>query len=387
MNIAREMKIESLEIENFKSIAHINIKRLDMLSVFVGNNGAGKTAIFDAMRFIRECVVNRTISLPLNRRGGFNDLLRRNTETPVIGFKLVVSGKKDPAHKLTYILRIEQTDSAAYVGKEDLTETKKVGRKYENFKIISYRAGKGYIADPKKEKRELQNTDIALGKLGEFSEYKLANAFRNYVANWYFADFFVNTMRDESLDLVDTTKLREDCRNLREVLMAMQQENSEAYKKVVQTMNLCIADIQNIGATKQGNKTHLQISDSHFKNPFSELSVSDGTLKLLAYITLLAQSEKISFLMVEEPENQIYLETLSILFELFESAAFEGLQTFLSTHSPDFIKNVNSESVVIVVKQDGITSATKMVSNKPLQKYVSSVGIAEAWRDGGLFSI
>ena len=381
------MKIESLEIENFKSIAHINLKHLDVLSVFVGNNGAGKTAIFDTMRFIRECVVNRTISLPLNRRGGFNDLLRRNDETPVIGFKLVVSGKKDPEHKLTYILRIEQTDSAAYVGKEDLTETRKVGRKYENFKIISYRAGKGYIADPKKEKRELQNTDIALGKLGEFSEYKLANAFRNYVANWYFADFFVNTMRDESLDLVDTSKLREDCRNLREVLLAMQQENSEAYKKVVKTMNLCIADIQNIGATKQGNKTHLQISDTHFKNPFSELSVSDGTLKLLAYITLLAQSEKISFLMVEHPETHIYSETLSILFELFEATAFEGLQTFLSTHSPDFIKNVNSESVVIVAKKNGVINATKIGSNKPLQKYVSSVGISEAWRDGGLFSI
>lgn len=381
------MKIESLEIENFKSIAHINLKHLDMLSVFIGNNGVGKTAIFDTMRFIRECVVNRTISLPLNRRGGFNDLLRRNAETPVIGFKLVVSEKEDPAHKLTYILRIEQSDSAAYVGKEDLTETRKVGRKYENFKIISYRAGKGYIADPKKEKRELQNTDIALGKLGEFSEYKLANAFRNYVANWYFADFFVNTMRDESLDLVDTSKLREDCRNLREVLMAMQQENSEAYKEVVKTMNLCIADIQNIGATKQGNKTHLQISDTHFKNPFSELSVSDGTLKLLAYITLLAQSEKISFLMVEHPETHIYSETLSILFELFEAAAFEGLQTFLSTHSPDFIKNVNSESMVIVSKKNGVINVTKMGSNKPLQKYVSSVGISEAWRDGGLFSI
>ena len=381
------MKIESLEIEKLKNNSHKNLNHLDMLSVLIGKKGVGKKAIFDTMRFIRECVVNRTISLPLNRRGGFNDLLRRNAETPVIGFKLVVSEKEDPAHKLTYILRIEQSDSAAYVGKEDLTETRKVGRKYENFKIISYRAGKGYIADPKKEKRELQNTDIALGKLGEFSEYKLANAFRNYVANWYFADFFVNTMRDESLDLVDTSKLREDCRNLREVLMAMQQENSEAYKEVVKTMNLCIADIQNIGATKQGNKTHLQISDTHFKNPFSELSVSDGTLKLLAYITLLAQSEKISFLMVEHPETHIYSETLSILFELFEAAAFEGLQTFLSTHSPDFIKNVNSESMVIVSKKNGVINATKMGSNKPLQKYVSSVGISEAWRDGGLFSI
>ena len=98
----------------------------------------------------------------------------------------------------------------------------------------------------------------------------------------------------------------------------------------------------------------MQISDTHFKNSFSERSVSDGTLKLLAYITLLAQSEKISFLMVEYHETQIYSETLSILFELFEAAAFEGLQTFLPTHSPDFIKNTDSRRVVIIAKKDGV---------------------------------
>ena len=91
--------------------------------------------------------------------------------------------------------------------------------------------------------------------------------------------------------------------------------------------------------------------------------------------------------MIEEPENQIYVESLTLLFELFDSAAFEGLQMFISTHSPDFIKTASTDNVIIVTKQDGKTQVQKLASNKMLKKYVSTVGISEAWRDGGLFSI
>ena len=285
-----------------------------------------------------------------------------------------------------HTLEINGSDTVT-VSKEDLTETQKIGKNYENSKLFNYRKGKGYITDPKNEKRELQATNIALGKLGEFTEYKKVNAFRNYVADWYFADFFVNTMRDESLDFVDATKLREDCRNLREVLLNIKQTNKDAYGKIVNNIKLCLPEIKSIGVVQKEKQTHLEIIDKNFTSPFSELSVSDGALKLLAYITLLAQKEKISFLMIEEPENQIYVESLTLLFELFDSAAFEGLQLFISTHSPDFIKNASTDNVIIVTKQDGKTQVQKLASNKMLKKYVSTVGISEAWRDGGLFSI
>ena len=386
MKISEIMKLESLEIKNFKSIPYMNIKKIGAISLFLGTNGSGKTAIFDAMRFIRECVMARDITAPLQRRGGFYDLLHRNSESSKIHFKLVLSNKDDPEHKLTYTLEINGSDTVT-VSKEDLTETQKIGKNYENSKLFNYRKGKGYITDPKNEKRELQATNIALGKLGEFTEYKKVNAFRNYVADWYFADFFVNTMRDESLDFVDATKLREDCRNLREVLLNIKQTNKDAYGKIVNNIKLCLPEIKSIGVVQKEKQTHLEIIDKNFTSPFSELSVSDGALKLLAYITLLAQKEKISFLMIEEPENQIYVESLTLLFELFDSAAFEGLQMFISTHSPDFIKNASTDNVIIVTKQDGKTQVQKLASNKMLKKYVSTVGISEAWRDGGLFSI
>ena len=187
MKISEIMKLESLEIKNFKSIPYMNIKKIGAISLFLGTNGSGKTAIFDAMRFIRECVMARDITAPLQRRGGFYDLLHRNSESSKIHFKLVLSNKDDPEHKLTYTLEINGSDTVT-VSKEDLTETQKIGKNYENSKLFNYRKGKGYITDPKNEKRELQATNIALGKLGEFTEYKKVNAFRNYVADWYFAD-------------------------------------------------------------------------------------------------------------------------------------------------------------------------------------------------------
>lgn len=142
------MKIESLEIVNFKSIAHISLKHLDALSIFPGNNGTGKVAIFNSMRL-------------------FNVFLSQNSKTPVIEFKSILSGKKDLDLKLTNMSNIEQTDSGACVVKEDMSETRKVERKYENFKINPYCARKRYFG-------ELQNANINYEQIKGILECKLA---------------------------------------------------------------------------------------------------------------------------------------------------------------------------------------------------------------------
>ena len=46
------MKLEQLELENFRKFKELNIKFNDGLNVFVGENNAGKTAIIDAIRLV-----------------------------------------------------------------------------------------------------------------------------------------------------------------------------------------------------------------------------------------------------------------------------------------------------------------------------------------------
>lgn len=50
------MKITSILIENFKSITYINISNLPNFVVIVGENGIGKTSIFDAIGFLKSFV-------------------------------------------------------------------------------------------------------------------------------------------------------------------------------------------------------------------------------------------------------------------------------------------------------------------------------------------
>lgn len=50
------MKITSILIENFKSITNINISNLPNFVVIVGENGVGKTSIFDAIGFLKSFV-------------------------------------------------------------------------------------------------------------------------------------------------------------------------------------------------------------------------------------------------------------------------------------------------------------------------------------------
>src|ERR1700723_2695728 len=47
------MKIENLEIYNFRGIAHARFQDLSNLVVVAGQNGSGKSCIFDAIRLLK----------------------------------------------------------------------------------------------------------------------------------------------------------------------------------------------------------------------------------------------------------------------------------------------------------------------------------------------
>jgi len=51
------MRIESLEIHNFKSLQNVKLADLPGMAVFVGRNGVGKTTLFDVFGFLNDAFV------------------------------------------------------------------------------------------------------------------------------------------------------------------------------------------------------------------------------------------------------------------------------------------------------------------------------------------
>ena len=100
----------------------------------------------------------------------------------------------------------------------------------------------------------------------------------------------------------------------------------------------------------------VRYSDGAFKDPFLDYNVSDGTIKMFAYMILLHDPMPHKILCVEEPENQLYPELMTLLAEEFQSYAHRGGQVFISTHSPDFLNAMGSESIFVLEKKNGVTN-------------------------------
>ena len=101
-----------------------------------------------------------------------------------------------------------------------------------------------------------------------------------------------------------------------------------------------------------------------------ECAVSDGTIKMFAYLTLLYDPEPHPLLCVEEPENQLYPTLLWELAEEFRSYAERGGQVFVSTHSPDFLNAVNIDEVYWLVKKDGYTTLKRARDDAQLKAFI-----------------
>jgi predicted ATPase len=77
---------------------------------------------------------------------------------------------------------------------------------------------------------------------------------------------------------------------------------------------------------------------------------------MFAYLVLLADPKPHPILCVEEPENQLYPELMSVLAEEFQQYAERGGQVFVSSHSPDFLNAVPLETIFWLEKEKGETS-------------------------------
>ena len=76
------MRIEYLELRNFRLFRRAKWSKLSPFTVIVGANGSGKSTFFDALSFLKECLTEN-VSQAVTRRGGLRELVSRGEHGPV----------------------------------------------------------------------------------------------------------------------------------------------------------------------------------------------------------------------------------------------------------------------------------------------------------------
>jgi len=149
-------------------------------------------------------------------------------------------------------------------------------------------------------------------------------------------------------------------------------------------MSQRVPGIKDVKATETADgRIVLQFQDGSFKDPFVARYVSDGTIKMFAYLLLLHDPQPHPLLCIEEPENQLHPELLRELAEEFRSYSERGGQVFISTHSPDFVNGVEITELFWLTKIDGFSVIKRASENDLVLRLIKEGDLPGAlWKQG-----
>ncbi|MCK9452184.1 MAG: AAA family ATPase [Bacteroidales bacterium] len=388
------MKIESIKLRNFKSFKALEINNLPNLMILIGANGAGKTTFFDVLGFLSDALKNN-IRQALAKRGGFKEVITRGQSGFIefeLQFRLNIAGKN---RLITYLLQIGNEAGKPYINREILRY--KRGAYGSPFHFLDFSRGVGFAINNEedfdkpdeeleREEQKLGSEDIlAIKGLGQFERFKAASAFRNFIESWHVSDFHIELARP-SREVGYAEHLSESGENLALVAQYLFENHKNTFKDILVKMQQRVPGIEKVEAeTTVDGRIVLRFKDGAFKDPFVANYVSDGTIKMFAYLLMLYDPDPHPLLCVEEPENQLYPTLLHELLEEFRLYAERGGQVFVTSHSPDFINGATPEEVFWLVKKDGFSQVFRASeSSEIVALYKEGDKLGYLWKENYL---
>lgn len=402
--------IEGFRVKNYRALRDVTMGKLwnnqvdplTPMTVVIGKNGVGKSSLFDTFGFLADCLRDGVEeACDARGRGGFKRLRSTGLDGPI---EFEVYYKEDEkARPLTYELAIDlDQQDRPYVVRERLRQRRKGQKHGWPFSFLILNDGKGIawkgeedgrqidersrqlnlfdmIDEVKKSAEESSITELVeledprrlgIATIGALKQHPRISSFRKFIEGWYLSYFTPDAAR--SLPLAGPQKhLNMHGDNLGNVVQFMERsENQKNFQRILASIAVKIPGITSIQTTSSlDGRLLLQFNQQGFKDPFYSQQMSDGTLKVFAYLLLLEDPNPAPFICIEEPENGLYHRLLEVLVQEFRAHASShkaNRQIFMTTHQPYLVDALTPQEVWILSKDTDGFSRLRRASDDPL---------------------
>ena len=380
-------RIESLRVSNYRALKQLELKDITPLTVFLGPNGSGKSTVFDVFAFLSECF-GAGLRKAWDKRGRFRELRSRGAEGPLV-FE-VRYREKAQSTPITYHLEISEDSKGPYVAREWLQwrRGRQTGRP---FKFLDFNAGIGEVISgelpAEQDERVPERLDsrelLAVSTLGQLARNPRVAALRRFISGWYLSYLSADNTRGVP-ESGPQERLSSTGDNLPNVIQYLKEGHEELLKAILETLTRRVPRLEKVDADiMPDGRLLLQVKDAPFERPVMAKFVSDGTLKMLAYLTLLYDPAPPQLIGIEEPENQLHPRLLPELAEECRNAA-KTSQLMVTTHSPFFVNALRASEVwVLYRKEDGYTRARRAADMPGITEFVNTGALlGDLWMEG-----
>ena len=387
------MKIEQIRIKNFRAFKDVTMKDIPRFAVIIGSNGSGKSTLFSVFGFLKDAMTNNvtTALAKLGGSRGFREVISRNTAGAI---EIEIKFRPKPDKQLiTYTLSIAEENGKPVVEREVLKYRR--GRRGQPWHFLDFSKGKGTAvtnemdevtkeSELKREEQTLKSPNIlAIKALAQFERFPAVVALGNLIERWHVSDFHISRARPEQ-EAGHAEHLSREGENLSQVIEYLHNQHPEIFAKIIKKLSERIPGVASVESkqTEEG-RILLKFTDGSFEDPFLARFVSDGTIKMLAYLTLLYDPAPHPLLCVEEPENQLHPRLLGEIAEEFRAYAHRGGQVFVSTHSPDFLNAADLDEVFWLQKSCGYTDIKRTKDDAQIKEYMlNGAKMGHLWNEG-----
>jgi len=379
--------IEGFRVQNYRALRDVTLGKLSSqqtedpltpFTVVIGKNGVGKSTLFDAFGFVADCLsADVESACDMKQRGGFERLRSMGIDEPI---RFEIYYREAPNERpITYELAIALDASGRpFVESEVLKQRRRGEKRGRPYPFLRLHHGKGTVwageeaveaeggEDRAQTPVELTDTrQLGIATLGTLKEHPRIKLFRDFLKGWYLSYFYPDAAR--SLPSAGPQRhLNIHGDNIGNVVQFMEREHKGRFKAILDRIAAKIPGIASIDTKVTLDKrVLLRFNDGAFGDPFFAQQMSDGTLKVFAYLLLLEDPDPPPFICIEEPENGLYhklLEALAQEFRLHATGRKNAPQIFVTTHQPYFVDALAPKEVWILEKGSNGYSTVRRVS-------------------------
>ena len=371
------MSLQSLRIRNFKAVVDSKSIKLGPLTAFIGNNGAGKSSLIEALETY-QAIVRDGLDLAMQRWLGIEHVRNKSQEAKErmgqlvnpISFELALGESPRKVRRLAMTVNNDPAANHMLIASERMTRLDGTWtERSPGGALQSYGPGRSMLP-------------YALDE-------DLVRAADEVLA-WQFL-----TLSPERMGLPvpqqrtkGAVRLASDGSNVADFLLDLRRLDANAFNGIVETMAFVLPYAKDIQPTLTSSdierKAWLQLSEDTFKVPGWLLST--GTLRMLALLALLRHPSPPPLIVVEEIENGLDPRSIHLIVEEIRSAVLSGVtQVIVTTHSPYLLDLLTLEHLVVVERDgEGHPRFIRPADHKNLQAWAQEFAPGKLYTMGNL---
>lgn len=350
------MYLRSLRIKGYRPFKDF-VANFGSLEVLVGANGSGKSSLFEFLKFLRDGI-GEDIP-PEIVKGAIGQQIFHKPGGDSFWWSIEVdSGYPVPVR---YQGELMGPLSNKHVSFERVVSASPLGPQYVNkYQFMNIKEGKGVIKDP--ESKKFKQQDIALKRpnqlaLGTINNPAMATLYnlKEFIHEWKFYNSFnlANDKIRKSVPIEQDPVLHEDAGNLSSVLHYLLLEYPDQFDELKQNLKYMVPGFKDLTVKSRGGPGEVIAfwREEGMDYDLSLADISDGTLRLICWITLCLHPNPPALMCIDEPDQGVHPRTLPILAGLFKKAC-ERTQIILATHSSYFLVNFQLSHLAVLRKQE-----------------------------------